>query len=142
MWLPAGNSKKSHSKRQRQDTASDKNLLQKPPDSSDKQTTNPGGSADSCPIDPDKQPSVNTVVSQAANTILTLKTSEPAKGDEKSDGIKVEIKEEQASIDKREQDINRIRKGWTLENCGTLCIGEVYLMVSLYIFIYSHLNLK
>lgn len=77
--------------------------------------------------DSDKQPS--NVVSDAVNTILTH--SESTKGDEKTNDIKIEVKEEQASIDKREQDINRIRRGWTLEDCGTLCIGEIYLMVSL-----------
>lgn len=131
LCLHTGNSKKSHSKRQKQDIAPDKNLSQKLPDNTDKQN-NPGvtSSAENCPTDPDKQPAVNIVASEAVNTTLTLQTSESSKGDEKTDDIKIEIKEEQAIIDKREQDINRIRRGWTLEDCGTLCIGEIYLMVS------------
>lgn len=73
--------------------------------------------------------SVSNVVDEAVNTILALQ-SQDAKTDE-SDSTKVDAKEDinDAEAQKREEDIKLIRQGWTLENCGLLCVGELYLMV-------------
>lgn len=75
--------------------------------------------------------SFSNAVDEAVNTILALKNQEAtcSKTDE-DENAKAKEEASKAEALKREEDINLIKQGWTLDNCGILCIGELYLMVS------------
>lgn len=133
-----GGSKRGGTKRQRHESASEKlasaNKLVENAEKIVVSTSTDNN--ENCLMDCDLQTtSFSNVVDEAVNTILALKSQEAAnsKTDEKAtESTKTEVKEDvnNAEAEKKEHDINLIKKGWTLDNCGTLCIGELYLMVS------------
>lgn len=87
---------------------------------------------ENCLPDPDLPPSVNEVITEAVNTILALQNqtfngTTEEKLEKENKEVKMEVAEEVES--KKEQDIERIRSGWTINNCGSISIGDLYLMV-------------
>ena len=44
----------------------------------------------------------------------------------------------EAKVGDSEEIINRIRSGWTVEDAHSISIGELYLMVCTFVFIFSH----
>lgn len=85
-------------------------------------------------VDSDNPTSVSDVVDTAINTILSLQKLEATF---ESVLIKEEAKIDTTKVDNIDvpfvpcnaEEISKIKNGWTLENCGTLTIGEMYLMV-------------
>lgn len=77
---------------------------------------------------------VNQVVDEAVNTILALNTHDESVVAETSIVNNELLTVANTMKDERRTKIKRIRSGWTLNNCGTLTIGELYLMVKLYYF--------
>ncbi|XP_017783762.1 PREDICTED: protein cramped [Nicrophorus vespilloides] len=72
---------------------------------------------------------VNDLIDEAVNTILALQN--PAENmeiveEKKPDDIKME--EDCLLQVKKEHDIAKIKLGWTMEDCGTLTVGDLYLM--------------
>lgn len=101
---------------------SDKLAKEKPPDAPEKvENNNEAGT-----VDCDVEKSFNNAVEEAVNTLLALTKQE---GNEEKAPCKSEAEKEAENVLKKEHDIDRIRKGWTLEDCGTISIGELYLMV-------------
>lgn len=82
----------------------------------------------------DIETSFNHAVEEAVNTLLALTKQDgyEEKLPEPSSAADVERKTEEA--EKKEECINRIRRGWSSEDCGTVSIGELYLMVLHYTF--------
>lgn len=77
---------------------------------------------------------LSEVVDSAVNTILALQKSEPVfesvfVKEEKNDAKELKVDE---NNEERKLEISKIMNGWTVEDCGTLTIGELYLMVSFY----------
>ncbi|XP_022914543.1 protein cramped [Onthophagus taurus] len=78
---------------------------------------------------------VTDVVDQAVNTILSLQVN-LLKDDKQNEAnnsmeIKIESDEINGSIafnEKKEVEVTELMKGWTVNNCGTLCVGDLYLM--------------
>lgn len=71
---------------------------------------------------------MNQVVDQVVNTLLALQTNEKNDNSElnnECNDIKVEVSEDDV---KKEHDIEKIRNGWSIYDCGTLSIGDLYLM--------------
>lgn len=75
-------------------------------------------------MDVDNPMTVNEVVDNAVNTILALQS------DMEIVNLKEEVKEEKVDEVKEDKklDVTKIKTGWTLDDCGTLTIGELYLM--------------
>ena len=73
--------------------------------------------------------SVNKSVNEAVNTILSLQethTKIDSKNDSKNNIVKVNPKD--VPLEEKKARISQIREGWTVETCGSLTIGELYLM--------------
>lgn len=86
--------------------------------------------------------SVSEVVDSAVNTILSLQQTEPTsfenvlvKEEVKGEGKENKnVEESNRKVEneeniKQKEEVLKIKNGWTLEDCGTLTIGELYLMV-------------
>lgn len=76
---------------------------------------------------------VSDVVDSAINTILALQNQETDSAEErklKTEFPKVEPKQEDANFSVKTEETLKIKNGWTLENCGSLTVGVLYLMVS------------
>lgn len=73
---------------------------------------------------------VDEVIDQAVNMILEKVAVETNSEESKTEVDKDEQDREEQRMQDREQRIQRIRKGWTISECGTLSIGELYLMVN------------
>lgn len=69
---------------------------------------------------------VNTLLALTKQDNSEEEPEEPTKS-QPEDAAKT--KEVEDAI-KKEHDVNRIRQGWTIEDCGTISIGELYLMVN------------
>lgn len=84
---------------------------------------------------------VSDVVDSAINTILSLQKTENEIDSYVSASQKYDVKVEPTTSEKpdimstfaacRTEEISKIKNGWTLEDCGSLTIGEMYLMVSI-----------
>lgn len=76
---------------------------------------------------------VSDVVDSAINTILALQNQETDSEEPKlkTEFPKVEPKQEEESFSVKTEETLKIKNGWTLENCGSLTVGILYLMVSL-----------
>ncbi|KAI4463281.1 cramped protein [Holotrichia oblita] len=76
--------------------------------------------------------SVSEVIDEAVNTLLALQQYQQqchesaGSSDEKPEPT--EIKPDVKDLEKKQHDIAKIRNGWTLVDCGTLSIGDLYLM--------------
>lgn len=112
----------SKKKRQRQESASEK---QGPKPQND--GVEAASNSDNHKMEIDPSDSVTDVVKEAVNTILALNNQEKKEDEKVTDCGKPEVKQE---VKDYEEEINKIRRGWTVEECGTLCVGELYLMVS------------
>lgn len=79
---------------------------------------------------------VDEVVDAAVNTLLALQSQILSNNTEEknTEEVKVETSEDDKDAEKKEQYISLIQKGWTSENCGTLTVGELYLMVCTHCF--------
>lgn len=85
-------------------------------------------------IDCDVESSFNNTVDEVVNTLLALtkqdnSEEEPEEPNKTHPEDAAKKKEVEDAI-KKEHDVNRIRQGWTIEDCGTISIGELYLMVN------------
>lgn len=120
---------KRGTKRARNESSSEKLTKEKPPDPAallPEIGTNHNESGGI--IDCDAEHSFNSAVEEAVNTLLALTKQD--NNDENKPSQQPTIKEAEA-VEKKEQDISRIRKGWSLEDCGAVSIGELYLMVKI-----------
>lgn len=66
--------------------------------------------------------SVTSVVDEAVNTILSLQVQPKTE-------TNVTNPKKDISTEEKQTRIEQIKQGWTLENCSSLTIGEIYLMV-------------
>lgn len=122
---------KKGTKRQRNESASEKLVKEKTLDptvavASDKAETtiNNNESAMECDI----ESSFNSAVEEAVNTLLSL-TKQENNEEKTPEPVITEVEKEDDKAKKKQQEIDRIKKGWTAEDCGTISIGELYLMV-------------
>lgn len=81
---------------------------------------------------------LSEVVDSAVNTILALQKAEPIfesvyVKEEKNEGKDAKSDE---NTEEKKLEICKIKNGWNIEDCGTLTIGELYLMVSIFKLIY------
>lgn len=73
-------------------------------------------------------PNVNQVVDQVVNTLLALKNETNENVDVNND-LNVNDNTDDLEEDiKKVHDIEKIRCGWTINDCGTLAVGDLYLM--------------
>ncbi|GLV35215.1 cramped [Carabus blaptoides fortunei] len=117
-----GATRKGGTKRQRNESTGEKSIV--------KQREN-------CDeVDSDNPTSVNYLVdinTNAINTILSLQKADATfesvliKEEAKNDATKVE-NTDAPFVACNAEEMSKIKNGWTLENCGTLTIGEMYLM--------------
>lgn len=124
LWVVKGAAKKGGSKRSRNESTGDKVIV-----------TNSKGGAASSQMDSNENciksevtSNFDQVIDEAVNTILSLQNQEYVIPEHK-EVEKVECVEEvkdEAAV--KEEFINNVRKGWSSQNCGTLSIGELYLM--------------
>lgn len=91
-------------------------------------TNNNEGGAMECDI----ESSFNNAVEEAVNTLLALTKQENNEEQPTPDEPSItEAAKKAEEAEKKQQDIERVRKGWSSEDCGTVSIGELYLMVLL-----------
>lgn len=84
-----------------------------------------GDESASCEVTP-----VNKVVDEAVSTILSLQVPDlpSSKSDNKTPQVNSNSKD--IPLEEKNVKIEQIKQGWTVENCGSLTVGEIYLMVN------------
>ncbi|KAK9752240.1 hypothetical protein QE152_g4340 [Popillia japonica] len=131
LWLKSypncrGYSKRGGTKRPRQESSSEK---QSPTNKIVTTDNNENCVSEELPA------SVSEVIDEAVNTLLALQqyhqqchesTGSAGSSDEKQEPT--EVKPDVKDLEKKQNDIAKIRNGWTLMDCGTLSIGDMYLM--------------
>ncbi|GJQ87687.1 hypothetical protein Trydic_g17505 [Trypoxylus dichotomus] len=131
IWLSSypscrvGSSKRGGTKRPRQESNCEKTS----PTNKALTTTD---NNENCVSD-DLPASVSDVIDEAVNTLLALQQHQQqlpesaGSSDEKPEVV--EVKQEVIEdMEKKHSDAAKIRSGWTLKDCGTLSIGDLYLM--------------
>lgn len=92
----------------------------------------------------DVETSFNSAVEEAVNTLLALTkqdnnneekalescTTEAEKEAQEAERKAQEAERKAEEAERKVQNINRVRKGWSLDDCGAVSIGELYLMVN------------
>ncbi|KRT82498.1 hypothetical protein AMK59_3249 [Oryctes borbonicus] len=135
IWLSSypncrvGSSKKGGTKRPKQES----NFEKASPTNKALTTTD---NNENC-VNDDLPPSVSDVIDEAVNTLLALQQYQQQQqqqiqesagsSDEKQEAVEVKL-EVIEDMEKKLSDIAKIRNGWTLKDCGTLSIGDLYLM--------------
>lgn len=90
---------------------------------------------ENCVNDNEPPSSVNIINDEAVNTILAIQqqqqnlTESAGSSDEKPEVTDVKL-ENFEDLERKQNDITKIRNGWNLNDCSTLAIGDLYLMVN------------
>ncbi|KAK5644228.1 hypothetical protein RI129_008073 [Pyrocoelia pectoralis] len=120
LWVVKGGTKKGGSKRSRNESTGDKTVITNIKVGS---TSSHTDSNENC-IQSETGSNFDQVIDEAVNTILSLQ-QENVTPDHK-EVEKVEYAKDSTTI--KEEFVDNVRKGWSAQNCGTLSIGELYLM--------------
>ncbi|KAF5300007.1 hypothetical protein FQR65_LT09263 [Abscondita terminalis] len=123
LWVVKGANKKGGTKRSRNESTSDKLSPTNKNGSTSTQTDN----NENCIKD---IPNFDEVMDEAVNTILSLKQElQETTETKENEDTKCEIAKVVKDTERREEYIKNVLRGWTLETCGTLSVGELYLML-------------
>lgn len=76
----------------------------------------------------DIESSFDHAVEEAVNTLLAL-TKQDSYEEKLPEPSAIDVEKKAEEAEKKEEHINTIRRGWSSEDCGTVSIGELYLMV-------------
>lgn len=127
---------KRGTKRARNESSSEKLAKEKPTDPAletaaiSEQAETSTNSNEGGAVDYDIESSFNNAVEEAVNTLLAL-TKQDIHEEKPPESAEAEVERKAEEVEKKQQTINRIRQGWSSEDCGTVSIGELYLMVLL-----------
>ncbi|KAK4887661.1 hypothetical protein RN001_003932 [Aquatica leii] len=122
LWVVKGATKKGGTKRARNESTSEKSS----PTNKTGPTSSQMDNNENCIKE---IPSFDEVMDEAINTILSLQQETPIIAETKeSEDVKDETTKETKDTEKKEDYIKNVLQGWTLQTCGTLSVGELYLM--------------